>query len=522
MTEKKSAVVHIHIPKTAGSNFRRQMALALSKTGRGRQIVGVDGIVGLDKNLDNTVHNLAETAFKSLDGRFLQFLTGHFRYRNVSDLIQQNRRLYIVTAIVRDPVRRLISDYAYSTSPAHTDQQNFVARYPTFESYINARGTLGKQLDFLKPFKDAGVSETLDHLANHFDFVAVTERFDADFATFAQRLGLDVPTPTRKNKGLNKDLARALWESHGDNLKELLTEEYQLYDAICEMEWGSEPFDIVKPMEVDVQTRPEDVPETEADKALKQKLEALGPWHHHISLSPAVATTAGTQDQRPGTISVTDPAEIFRANALPFLPDGMAGKSFLDCGCNAGGYCFAAKAAGAERTYGFDVRQHWIDQARFIADHRADSEGMRFEVADLQDLTNHDETFDVTWFSGLLYHLPDPVHSLKLVADRTNDLLFINTAVLPLEEGETEQLSFVMKHESTEHPMSGVHEMSWLPGGPTVLRHLLVWLGFPEMHLQFWRKKQPNQNRPGRLGLVAARETGRLARHLKNGVRHTM
>jgi tRNA (mo5U34)-methyltransferase len=50
----------------------------------------------------------------------------------------------------------------------------------------------------------------------------------------------------------------------------------------------------------------------------------------------------------------------------------------LDCACNCGAFLFWAKELGADECFGFDIRQHWIDQAEFLREHRAwPTEGMR-------------------------------------------------------------------------------------------------------------------------------------------------
>ena len=63
---------------------------------------------------------------------------------------------------------------------------------------------------------------------------------------------------------------------------------------------------------------------------------------------------------------------------------------------------------------------------------------MRFEVADLLDLNSLDRIVDITWFSGLFYHLADPLAGLKTAADQTEDLLFVITAVAGSEPDEVE------------------------------------------------------------------------------------
>lgn len=252
-----------------------------------------------------------------------------------------------------------------------------------------------------------------------------------------------------------------------------------------------------------------------SDKALIEQIRKMAPWRHRLKIRDGVYTETATATDATGTVvSTLDPHRSFRAATQHVLPDGMEGRSFLDCACNCGGYSFAAKDAGAGRTYGFDVREHWIDQARFIAGNRdADSTGMTFEVADLMQIGDGEREFDVTWFSGIFYHLPDPVTGLKHAADRTRELLFLNTSCATYIHDEPETPALHYKQEGVEQLMSGVHGLSWLPSGPRVLKDILKWLGFPEARIYYWVSKLPDDTRPNpvsRIGIVAAREPGRL------------
>lgn len=255
---------------------------------------------------------------------------------------------------------------------------------------------------------------------------------------------------------------------------------------------------------------------SEAD--LRRQIVDLAPWHHRIHLRGELFTGGGrTVDDTGAPVPLIDPLEVFQKHTRNVLPHGMQGRSFLDCGCNCGGFSFAAKDCGAGSIYGFDIRQHWIDQANFIARNRSrDSSGVSFERADLQHLHSLREEFDVSWFGGLLYHLPDPVAGLRLAADKTKELLFLHTAVVGSEPDEAERPSLVMKMEGTERLLSGVWGLSWLPSGPRVLRGILKWMGFPETRILMWRKKKPQNRNPGaiplgRILIVAAREEGRLS-----------
>ena len=128
----------------------------------------------------------------------------------------------------------------------------------------------------------------------------------------------------------------------------------------------------------------------------------LGPWHLDIAVTPEVSTRVWADEAgRP----LASPRELFQRTLRSIYPDGLQGRSVLDCGCNSGGYAFWAKELGAGRCFGFDAREQWITQAQFLLEQRGEEE-MRFEVADLYSLPEL-ERFDVTVFSGLFYHLPD-------------------------------------------------------------------------------------------------------------------
>ena len=189
-------------------------------------------------------------------------------------------------------------------------------------------------------------------------------------------------------------------------------------------------------------------------------------------------------------------------------PSGLTGKRFLDCACNAGAYCFFARELGADYSFGFDVRQHWIDQAEFVRQHRVVGpvDHIEFRQLDLYDLPRLDPgEFDLTYFSGIFYHLPDPVTGLKIAADRTRDVIVLSTAMVP---GEDNPDGLTIVRESPELKMSGVYELAWFPNNPETLKRILNWLGFESVKLVSDKVNPTSKRR--RIKLLAAREKGRL------------
>ena len=166
---------------------------------------------------------------------------------------------------------------------------------------------------------------------------------------------------------------------------------------------------------------------------LEQEILRLAPWVHEVELVPGVSTRhwldAGEAEGHEWERLVFfDPFGTLRGGLMRFFPQGLQGRSVLDCACNCGGFLFAARDAGAGRCFGFDVCQRWIDQAEFLRSNRPGGEALEFAVCDLYELPGLGlEPFDVTLFNGILYHLPDPVGGLRIAADLTREVMVVNT-----------------------------------------------------------------------------------------------
>jgi SAM-dependent methyltransferase len=250
---------------------------------------------------------------------------------------------------------------------------------------------------------------------------------------------------------------------------------------------------------------------------LRAEIIRLGPWHLDVEVAPGLTTRAfldappgtyqGTGHLDPSRITFIDPRRDVESLLPRIYPAGLEGRSFLDCACNCGGYSFLAREMGASACFGFDVREHWIAQARFLAEHRTGpSDNVELEVLDLYDLPQRGVgPFDVTLFKGIFYHLPDPVTGLKAAADLTGELLIVDTSTRPdMPEG-----TLTVGRESREGMMSGVYGLNWRPSGPSVMAHILRWMGFPDTRLAY-NHEQTRRGGFGRMRLVAARRHGLL------------
>jgi tRNA (mo5U34)-methyltransferase len=247
---------------------------------------------------------------------------------------------------------------------------------------------------------------------------------------------------------------------------------------------------------------------------LRAGVAALAPWHLDVQITDEVSTAAALDPALDAArsehrVSFITAREGWRQLIGAIYPDGLEGRTTLDCACNCGAYSFWLKELGSGGGLGFDVRGHWIEQARFLAAHRdAPADGLRFEVCELSALPQlTGETFDVSVFKGIFYHLPDPIHALGVVAERTRELMILNTSV---RMGQPDGM-LVAARESVVDPMSGVDGLSWFPTGPRVLAQMLESHGFAAWRCTLFSDRDEVVADLGRVELIAARDESAFA-----------
>ncbi len=119
------------------------------------------------------------------------------------------------------------------------------------------------------------------------------------------------------------------------------------------------------------------------------------------------------------------------------LPATLAGKSVLDIGAWDGFYSFEAERRGAARVVATD-HYAWHGTGWGTGKGKAGFElarqalGSKVEDVDVDVLDLSPErlgTFDVVFFLGVLYHVPNPLVALERVSAMTRDMLIIETVI---------------------------------------------------------------------------------------------
>ena len=163
----------------------------------------------------------------------------------------------------------------------------------------------------------------------------------------------------------------------------------------------------------------------EAARHADRELAALGPWFHNLHLRDGRQTAP---DHPLGDFPAFKWREIKKA-----LPSDLSGRRALDIGCNAGFYSIELARRGAE-VLSIDHDEHYLRQAAWARAHFELEDRIELRQLDVYELAKLDERFDLVLFLGVLYHLCYPLLALDLVAERTRDLLVLQTLTAPGEE----------------------------------------------------------------------------------------
>lgn len=124
------------------------------------------------------------------------------------------------------------------------------------------------------------------------------------------------------------------------------------------------------------------------------------------------------------------------------MPEDLSGQSVLDVGAWDGYFSFIAEKRGAKVVVAFDSPKHaWNRLAHPIAGqaiiqngkegfetvHKALNSKVKDVEGELDQLGNWEETYDIVFDLGILYHCKDPYKHIRDLSKLTNKLLILET-----------------------------------------------------------------------------------------------
>lgn len=176
----------VHIPKTAGSSFRNDLARHLSPRDTidlwDSSLVGLRGAHRQRQGVELFIERNAD--------RQIQFGSAHVHTRFLGPVLARPQRVRWIT-MLRDPVARVLSDYRYARTPTHPAHKEFIEEFPTFEDYIVSPSSQNKMFAFLRAYPREPVEQTVLRILEEFTFVGFTELYQESCSLLGEVLGID-------------------------------------------------------------------------------------------------------------------------------------------------------------------------------------------------------------------------------------------------------------------------------------------------------------------------------------------
>jgi tRNA (mo5U34)-methyltransferase len=169
---------------------------------------------------------------------------------------------------------------------------------------------------------------------------------------------------------------------------------------------------------------------------IRQGIAELGPWFYRFEFGDGLETTPAIP------ASVVDIFDT-RLRMLSTAVEAHFGSRLcdiecLDIGCHEGFYSLAMARRGVRSVVAVDARPENLTRARFVTEAMG-IHNIVYRQGRVENLASDQaRTFELTLFLGLLYHVEDPMRSLRQVAAVTGELCIIETQVVNEVEGYAE------------------------------------------------------------------------------------
>jgi tRNA (mo5U34)-methyltransferase len=154
---------------------------------------------------------------------------------------------------------------------------------------------------------------------------------------------------------------------------------------------------------------------------LVARVRAAGWWYQRIDLGEGVFTTEDPQYH-----------ELVWQRIAPAFPERLGGASVLDVGCNAGYFAIELKRRGAGRVLGVEPVPLHFEQAILCRD--ALGLDIQYVRLDAHEVARLGSRFDVVVFTGVLYHLRNPLLVLEQVGRLCRDVVVVETECIVDDE----------------------------------------------------------------------------------------
>lgn len=174
-----------HVPKTAGSSITAALSAHAAPYTN----------IAADRQSDVPIrHQYRELAGSvPLERRDvpMRSVSGHLWKADVDVLLSRSPDARLFT-FVREPVRRVISDFRYSRTPAHAQWEKQLAEFPNLDAYIEGSPAVrNKTTFFLAGVRDGDPAEIVPWILQRFDYIGLLEEMTLSHTILSRLLRMD-------------------------------------------------------------------------------------------------------------------------------------------------------------------------------------------------------------------------------------------------------------------------------------------------------------------------------------------
>lgn len=185
------------------------------------------------------------------------------------------------------------------------------------------------------------------------------------------------------------------------------------------------------------------------NKKIPKELQSLAPFFHDIDLGSGSNTA-------PEIYRVRDAINLFFPPLLKLFEGSLKNLRILDVGCNCGGFSFAASKYGAKEIIGIDADEKNIKQANAIKKYLG-VKNVKFLRLNAEEISEKNlGNFNLTILAGIIYHLEDPIGTMRKISNVTKSTLLVDSHVHYGSDQNEDIPSWWMLNDMDENDLEGL------------------------------------------------------------------
>ena len=234
MMQKKNKLCFIHIPKCGGTSINEGIRKSMGLRKYSWSYYKIDSVATQKKakgDLEKLLEIRQSILIHKLSSRRYQYVTGHARC--LSETRSQFDNEWTFLTILRDPVKRWLSQYFFNTSKK---MDHFKTDLP-LQAYLQSEMGLQSGSSYIRFFTGhpdlrctEAIEEAIDNLSK-FDLVGILENMSSLLDSYEKLFGHELSIPMRNTNPMNKDqMQDQLSEDLLHQVREVCSPDQRVYD----------------------------------------------------------------------------------------------------------------------------------------------------------------------------------------------------------------------------------------------------------------------------------------------------